>query len=35
MKSFLDERGEDAEDMVEKVAAAGANVLLCEKGIDE
>ncbi len=35
MKSFLDEEEKMLKDMVEKVAAAGANVLLCEKGIDD
>ncbi len=35
MKSFLDEEEKMLKDMVEKVASAGANVLLCEKGIDD
>lgn len=35
MKSFLDEEEKMLKDMVEKVVTAGANVLLCEKGIDD
>src|SRR5215471_6715748 len=35
MKSFLDEEEKMLKDMVEKVSTAGANVLLCEKGIDD
>lgn len=35
MKSFLDEEEKMLKDMVEKVSGAGANVLLCEKGIDD
>ncbi len=35
MKAFLDEEERMLKDMVEKVASAGANVLLCEKGIDD
>ncbi len=35
MKSFLDEEEKMLKNMVEKVTAAGANVLLCEKGIDD
>jgi thermosome len=35
MKSFLDEEEKMLKNMVEKVAVAGANVLLCEKGIDD
>jgi thermosome len=35
MKSFLDEEEKMLKDMVEKVANSGANVLLCEKGIDD
>src|SRR5438477_3369499 len=35
MKSFLDEEEKMLKDMVEKVSSAGANVLLCEKGIDD
>ncbi|HZY46181.1 MAG TPA: thermosome subunit beta, partial [Candidatus Bathyarchaeia archaeon] len=35
MKSFLDEEEKMLKEMVEKVANAGANVLLCEKGIDD
>ena len=35
MKSFLDEEEKMLKDMTEKIADAGANVLLCEKGIDD
>lgn len=35
MKSFLDEEEKMLKDMVGKVSSAGANVLLCEKGIDD
>src|SRR5438093_3719037 len=35
MKAFLDEEEKMLKDMVEKVSTAGANVLLCEKGIDD
>lgn len=35
MQSFLDEETKMMKDMVEKVKASGANVLLCQKGIDE
>lgn len=35
MKSFLDEEEKMLKNMVEKVTVAGANVLLCEKGIDD
>jgi thermosome len=35
MQSFLDEETKLMKDMVEKVKASGANVLLCQKGIDE
>jgi len=35
MKAFLDEEEKMLKDMVEKVSSAGANVLLCEKGIDD
>ncbi len=35
MKSFLDEEEKMLKDMVEKVSSSGANVLLCEKGIDD
>src|SRR5947209_49454 len=35
MQSFLDEETKLMEDMVDKVAEAGANVVLCQKGIDE
>ncbi len=35
MQSFLDEETKLMNDMVEKVKASGANVVLCQKGIDE
>ena len=35
MKAFLDEEEKMLKSMVEKVSKAGANVLLCEKGIDD
>ncbi len=35
MKSFLDEEEKMLRSMVDKVSDAGANVLLCEKGIDD
>ncbi len=35
MQSFLDEETKLMKDMVDKVAEAGANVVLCQKGIDE
>ncbi|MGQ9543722.1 MAG: thermosome subunit beta [Candidatus Bathyarchaeia archaeon] len=35
MKAFLDEEEKILRSMVEKVKAAGANVLLCQKGIDD
>ncbi len=35
MKAFLDEEEKMLKDMVEKISTAGANVLLCEKGIDD
>ncbi len=35
MKSFLDEEEKMLTNMVDKVKKAGANVLLCEKGIDD
>ena len=35
MKSFLDEEEKILRDMVDKIAAAGANVAVCEKGIDD
>jgi thermosome len=35
MKAFLDEEEKMLKDMVEKVAKAGANVLICQKGIDD
>lgn len=34
MQAFLDEETKLMKDMVEKVKASGANVLLCQKGID-
>ncbi len=35
MQSFLDEETKLMKDMVEKVKKSGANVVLCQKGIDE
>jgi thermosome len=35
MKAFLDEEEKMLKDMTDKVANSGANVLLCEKGIDD
>jgi len=35
MKAFLDEETNMLSDMVEKVAKSGANVVLCQKGIDD
>jgi len=35
MKAFLDEEENMLRDMVGKVAASGANVLICQKGIDD
>ena len=35
LKSFLDEQTNMLRDMVEKVKATGANVLICQKGIDD
>jgi thermosome len=35
MQSFLDEENKLMTEMVEKIRASGANVLLCQKGIDE
>ncbi len=35
MQAFLDEETKLLKDMVEKVKGSGANVLLCQKGIDE
>ena len=35
MQSFLDEETKLMKDMVDKVAESGANVVLCQKGIDE
>ena len=35
MKAFLDEEEKILRDMVDKIAATGANVAVCEKGIDD
>ena len=35
MKAFLDEEEKMLKDMTDKVSSSGANVLLCEKGIDD
>lgn len=35
MKAFLDQESHMLKDMVEKVKKAGANVLICQKGIDD
>jgi len=35
MKSFLDEENKMLKNMVDKVIASGANVVLCQKGIDD
>ena len=35
MKAFLDEETNMMKDMVQKVKSSGANVLLCQKGIDD
>jgi thermosome len=35
MKAFLDQENRMLKDMVEKVKKAGANVLICQKGIDD
>jgi thermosome len=35
MKRFLDEEEKILKDMVEKIASVGANVVVCEKGIDD
>ena len=35
MKAFLDEENRMMKEMVDKVKAAGANVVLCQKGIDD
>ena len=35
MKSFLDEENKMIKNMVDKVIASGANVLFCQKGIDD
>jgi thermosome len=35
MKAFLEEEENMLRDMVEKVAKTGANVLICEKGVDD
>jgi len=35
IKSFLDEEAKMLKDMVEKIASIGANVVICQKGIDD
>ena len=35
MQAFIDQEEKMLKDMVEKVAASGANVLVCQKGIDD
>ncbi|MEM1559177.1 MAG: thermosome subunit beta [Candidatus Bathyarchaeia archaeon] len=35
MKAFLDEEARMLKDMVDKIAATGANVVFCQKGIDD
>ncbi len=35
MKAFLDQENKMLQDMVEKVKASGANVIFCQKGIDD
>ncbi|MEM0506325.1 MAG: thermosome subunit alpha [Thermosphaera sp.] len=35
IKAFLDEEANLLKEMVEKIAASGANVVICQKGIDE
>ncbi len=35
LKAFLDEEERMLKDMVEKIKASGANVILCQKGIDD
>jgi thermosome len=35
MKAFLDEESRMLKEMVDKIAATGANVVFCQKGIDE
>ena len=35
MKSFLDEENRMLKTMVDKVIGSGANVILCQKGIDD
>jgi thermosome len=35
MKGFLDEENSMLQSMVEKIASSGANVLICQKGIDD
>ncbi len=35
IKAFLDEEAKLLKEMVEKIAATGANVVICQKGIDE
>lgn len=35
MKAFLDEEAKMIKDMVDKIASAGANLVVCQKGIDD
>jgi thermosome len=35
MKSFLDEEDKILRDMVERISSVGANVVVCEKGVDD
>ena len=35
MKAFMDEESKILKELVEKIAGAGANVVICQKGIDE
>ena len=35
IKAFIDEEAKMLKDMVEKIASTGANVVICQKGIDE
>ncbi len=35
MKAFLDEENKMLKTMVDKVIGSGANVVLCQKGIDD
>jgi thermosome len=35
IKAFLDEEAKMLKDMVDKIAAVGANVVICQKGIDD